>query len=95
MAPAKDIYMLHALTCVDSACVSESLKVYSDRYQIEKWEQEVVQSFYDDRYVDHVSIRKNPDNYILCSSFFDMKHLLDIKPNGGTYINSSCEAFNE
>jgi ribonuclease J len=24
-----------------------------------------------------------------------MKHLLDIKPNGGNYIYSSCEAFNE
>jgi ribonuclease J len=24
-----------------------------------------------------------------------MKHLLDIKPNCGTYIYSSCEAFNE
>ena len=24
-----------------------------------------------------------------------MKHLLDIKPNGGTYIYSACEAFNE
>ena len=24
-----------------------------------------------------------------------MKHLLDIKPDGGTYIYSACEAFNE
>jgi ribonuclease J len=24
-----------------------------------------------------------------------MKHLLDIKPNGGTYIYSACEAFTE
>jgi len=24
-----------------------------------------------------------------------MKHPLDIKPNGGSYIYSSCEAFNE
>jgi ribonuclease J len=31
----------------------------------------------------------------MCFSFFDMKHLLDIKPNGGNYIYSSCEAFNE
>jgi mRNA degradation ribonuclease J1/J2 len=45
--------------------------------------------------VDHKAIRNNPDNYILCFSFFDMKHLLDIKPNGGTYIYSACEAFNE
>jgi hypothetical protein len=34
-------------------------------------------------------------SFILCFSFFDMKHLLDIKPEGGTYIYSACEAFNE
>jgi len=96
VVPAKDIYMLHPLTCIDSACVSDSLKVYSEiGNKSRKWEQEVVQPFYGDRYVDHVSIRENPDNYILCFSFFDMKHLLDIKPNGGTYIYSACEAFNE
>jgi ribonuclease J len=96
VVPAKDIYMLHSLTCIDSACVSESLKVYSEiGNKSRKWEQEIVRPFYGDRYVDHVSIRENPDNYILCFSFFDMKHLLDIKPNGGTYIYSACEAFNE
>jgi ribonuclease J len=96
VVPAKDIYMLHALTCIDGACVSDSLKVYSEiGKNSRKWEQEVVQHFYGDRYVNHVSIRENPDNYILCFSFFDMKHLLDIKPNGGTYIYSACEAFSE
>jgi ribonuclease J len=96
VVPAKDIYMLHALTCIDSACVSESLKVYCEiGNKSRKWEQEVVQPFYGDRYVDHVTIRENPDNYILCFSFFDMKHLLDIKPKGGTYIYSACEAFSE
>jgi ribonuclease J len=45
--------------------------------------------------VDHTLIRENPNNYILCFSFFDMKHLLDIKPDGGTYIYSACEAFSE
>ena len=93
---AKDIYMLHALKCIDSACVFDSLKVYREIVtKSRKWEQEVVQPFYGDRYVDHVLIRENPDNYILCFSFFDMKHLLDIKPKGGTYIYSACEAFNE
>lgn len=96
VVPAKDIYMLHALTCIDSACVSDSLKVYSEiGTKSRKWEQEVVQPLYGDRYVTHTSIRENPDNYILCFSFFDMKHLLDIKPNDGTYIYSACEAFNE
>ncbi len=60
-----------------------------------KWEMEVVSSLYGDRYVDHASIRESPEEYILCFSFFDMKHLLDIKPEGWTYIYSACEAFNE
>ena len=96
VVPAKDIYMLHALRCIDSACISDSLKVYSEIVtKSRKWEQEVVQPFYGDRYVTHTSIREHPDEYILCFSFFDMKHLLDIKPDGGTYIYSACEAFNE
>jgi len=96
VVPAKDIYMLHALTCIDSACVSDSLKVYSEiGNKSRKWEQEIVRPFYGDRYVNHETIRENPENFILCFSFFDMKHLLDIKPNGGTYIYSACEAFSE
>jgi ribonuclease J len=88
--------MLPALTCIDSACVSESLRVYSEiGNKSRKWEQEVVHPNYGERYVSHEAIRDNPDNFILCFSFFDMKHLLDIKPNGGTYIYSACEAFSE
>jgi ribonuclease J len=60
-----------------------------------KCEQEVVQPLYDDQYVDHPAIRDNPNNHILCFSFFDMKHLLDIRPNSGTYIYSACEVFSE
>jgi ribonuclease J len=96
VVPAKDIYLLQALACTDSACISDSLKVYSELINKErKWETEAVQPLYSDRYVTHTSIRENPDNFILCFSFFDTKHLLDIKPNGGTYIYSACEAFSE
>jgi ribonuclease J len=96
VVPAKDIYMLKALECTDSACKSRSLKVYSEMINKErKWETEEVERDYEGRYVTHSSIRENPDNYILCFSFFDMKNLLDIKPNGGTYIYSACEAFSE
>jgi ribonuclease J len=94
---AKDAYMLCSLGCVDGVCRTESLKIYDEikGKTRKKWESEVVQPSCSGQYVDHMSIRKIPGNYILCFSFFDMKHLLDIKPNGGTYIYSSCEAFNE
>jgi ribonuclease J len=45
--------------------------------------------------VDPKEISASPDRYILCFSFWDMKHLLDIKPEGGTYIYSSSEAHTE
>ena len=94
---AKDVYMLHNLQCINGSCMTDGLRIYSEVMDKSKrkWEQEVVQTNYGDRYVNHEAIRDNPDNYILCFSFSDMKHLLDIKPNGGNYIYSSCEAFNE
>jgi len=97
VATAKDVYMLHNLQCINGSCMTDGLKIYSEVMDKSKrkWEQEVVKSLYADRYVDHEAIRDNPDNYILCFSFFDMKHLLDIKPDNGNYIYSSCEAFNE
>jgi ribonuclease J len=48
-----------------------------------------------DKYVKHDAIRRDPGRFILCFSFFDMNHLLDIKPEGGSYLYSSCEPFNE
>jgi len=93
---AKDMYMLDALKGIDSLSISESLRVYDEvGSRSRKWEADVVLPKYVDRYVDHATIQSNPNNFILCFSFFDMKHLLDIKPEGGTYIYSACEAFNE
>jgi ribonuclease J len=94
---AKDLYMLHSLQNICWSCLTEGLGIYNeitDRSR-RKWEQEVVASHYADRYVSHDSIRDSPEEYILCFSFFDMRHLLDIKPEGGAYIYSACEAFNE
>ncbi|VVB64362.1 Ribonuclease J [uncultured archaeon] len=97
VAMAKDVYMLHNLQSIGGSCMTEGLRIYNEitDKSKRKWEQEVVQPLYGDRYVDHTSIRESPEDYILCFSFFDMKHLLDIKPEGGTYIYSACEAFNE
>jgi ribonuclease J len=45
--------------------------------------------------VSHLTVRHSPEKYLLCFSLFDLKHLLDIKPSGGSYIYSSSEAFSE
>ena len=38
---------------------------------------------------------KNLENYVLCLSYYDMRYLLDINPQGGTYIYSASEAYGE
>lgn len=94
---ARDAYMLHAIECTGRACRLENLLVYNelkDRTRA-KWETETVQGECKVTYINHRQISGNPGNYILCFSLFDMKHLLDIRPDGGSYIYSSCEAFTE
>ncbi len=60
-----------------------------------KWETEMVMKQRLGQYIDSTTIAKDPGRYILCFSFLDMKNLLDIKPEGGIYIYSACEAFSE
>lgn len=95
---AKDVYLLHALECADGTCRYRPVGIYrelTDRTK-RKWETEVVEVLAGGQYISHLDIRNNPGGYILCFSFFDLKHLLDIRPPaGGCYIYSSCEAFNE
>lgn len=41
-------------------------------------------------------VRKNPDKYIVQSSFFQMSELFDLDPpQGSFYIKASCEPFND
>jgi ribonuclease J len=47
------------------------------------------------RLLDPDRIAADPGSYICCFSFFDVKNLLDIRTEGGTYIYSSSEAHGE
>jgi len=95
---AKDAYMLHALSCVEGSCrMDDNLLVYDElksRSRV-KWETEVVLDKWGAQYISPEAIRKNPDGVILCFSLFDLKHLLDIKTDGGGYVYSSSEAYTE
>jgi len=93
---AKDAYMLHAMECVDGICRMEDVKIYGElRGRRDKWEELIVMERWGEKYLDPLEISRNPESYILCFSFYDMKHLLDIKPEEGAYIYSSSEAFSE
>ena len=93
---SKDAYMLHAMSLVDGKDRMKDMKIYKElRAKRDKWESEVIMAKWGDRYVDPKEISQNPERYILCFSFYDIKNLLDMKIRGGTYIYSSSEAFGE
>ncbi len=93
---AKDAYMLYAISLADGEDRMKGVGIYGElRDRRDKWETEKVMEMWGGAYVDPSEINRNPDGYILCFSFYDMKHLLDIKPEGGAYIYSSSEAFSE
>jgi ribonuclease J len=94
---AKDAYMFLALDCADHACSMKDVLIYDelkDRRNI-KWETEVVMQQFGEKYLPCDKIHAAPEKYILCFSTYDLKHLLDIKPDQGTYIYSACESFSE
>ncbi|WP_290597206.1 MULTISPECIES: MBL fold metallo-hydrolase RNA specificity domain-containing protein [unclassified Archaeoglobus] len=92
---AKDAYMLHALEQADGIDRMHGLAIYCElKDRKEKWEK-FVRNEWEEHFIDPKEIATNQSGYILCFSFNDMKHLLDIKPSGGVYIYSSSEAFTE
>lgn len=96
LVTAKDAYMLHAIELVDGVDRMKGVGIYKElKDKREKWELEVVIKRWGDSYVDPEKIRENQESFILCFSFYDLKHLLDIKPEGGLYIYSSSEAHSE
>ncbi|MDT8358213.1 MAG: MBL fold metallo-hydrolase, partial [Methanomicrobiaceae archaeon] len=95
---ARDAYMLHTLRCADGIDrLTPDIAIYRELtdHTRRRWEGEVVEAQAADRYVEHTEIHDDPGSYLLCFSYFDVKHLLDIKPEGGTYLYSACEAFTE
>jgi len=92
----KDAYFLWALKKVAGInIIDENVKIYTKlQSSQQKWEEKIL-NLYDEHSISPFEIRNNQENYILCFSFYDMPHLLDVNPDGGVYIYSSSEAFGE
>ncbi|MFX1313713.1 MAG: ribonuclease J, partial [Promethearchaeota archaeon] len=94
VVPAKQVYLLKALEGVDGIDRTSKILVFGE-YKSGKnsWEE----NFLKQRviYIDPMDIAATPSSYILCFFLYEIKHLLDIKPQNGTYIYSSSEAFEE
>lgn len=94
----KDAYLLYAMHMVDASVPvpGDNLLVYnSPKGSTDKYEEWILDHVYPDSLVRPTEIRDSPGDYLLSLSFWDMKHLIDIKPSNGHYIYSSSEAHNE
>lgn len=94
----KDMYLLEALDSVEKTNLHKDENIYIFEEMEETrpaWERELKER-YEGRFVEPSQVKRNPGDYILCLSFFDIKHLTDTAcEEGGIYIYSSSEAYTE
>lgn len=88
----KDVALLQSIAKVDGNVRKDSLWVYrslSDREwdQVEKLREEGWQV------TDPDDVAMQPEEHMLCLSFWDMAKLLDLDWNGGTYVYSNSMAY--
>ena len=95
---AKDAYLLQAMAHVEPAnptVAHPDVLVYQElKSVLPSWEVEVRERHWD-RLIGPRELQANAEAFILCFSFWDLKELVDIDPQGGLYIYSSSEAYNE
>ncbi len=94
---SKDAYLLKALEKADGVNRTKNTLIYKElRGGTRYWEDKYLKNeLGEENYIDPTKISSAPEQYLLCFSLFDIKHLLDIKPEQGTYVYSSSEAFEE
>lgn len=94
----RDAYLLQAMRCANQSipdvASEENLQVFEElKARLYVWERRIRDAC---GTLESAKISENQGQYILCFSFWDIKHLLDIKPKPGSlYIYSTSEAFTE
>ena len=91
----KDAYFLEALRTADGIDRMRGMRVYLPLKGTTSGIDDKVHQRYEGLFVDPGELHSAPREHILCFSYFDMSQLLDIKPEAGTYIYSSSEAYSE
>ena len=78
---------------VPSVVGDDHLAVYKRRKgRYEKWERELLEGV---EVVDCTDVRRHPERFVLNLDFTNLGELVDIQPQGGNFINSMSEPFNE
>ena len=101
----KDAYAVEGLIAAGTEISTENIEVYKKSVERTEWWMKYLgrgdghpvenSALWDGKMVHPLEVQKDPSRYILAFSLYDLPNLLDIKPEGGTYIYSSTEAFNE
>jgi ribonuclease J len=94
----KDAYLLHAMHSADPQVPvpGRDMLIYDcPKGGESKFEEYILDKAYPGDEVKGPEIGRAPGDYLLSFSFFDLKHLVDIRTHGGCYLYSSCEAFSE
>jgi len=82
-----------SFACIDEEWVNASeLHPYHLESDYKLWERDYLTY---DNTVNYKDIKENPSKYIFGCDFFELKELIDIKPENGLYIWSKTEPFND
>jgi ribonuclease J len=94
----EDAYLLRAMHLVDPEIPSpgdEGLAILqAPKAGMRSWEREVLATV-EPHLVGAAAIRRAPGDFLLCLSYWDLGILVDLEPQGGTYIYSASEARDE
>ncbi len=97
---AKDQYLLDAVRLAGAGPwkldeMADAL-IYDERKVSKSAVEDRVRERYAARMLPPEEVRRDPERYLLCLSFYDIKHLIDIDPPpGGLYVYSSSEPYGE
>jgi len=91
---AKDAYLLQAMAACGHRNLLPSLLMYGgfSEPRMPVWKRGLFDQITP---VSSGEVKRDPGSFILCFSLYDLVALPDIAPDGGSYISSTCEAFNE
>lgn len=94
----KDAYLLERMHVIDPKIPSpgeDGLAILlTPRASSYGWEKDLLEKFAG-HLTDAAAIRRAAAGHILCLSYWDIASLIDIEPQGGTYIYSASEAYDE
>ncbi len=92
-----DAYAIAGLLAAGTEIDTENIHLYRKPAERTEWWKKTVHEseLWKDKLLTPIDIKKAQGQYILAFSLYDMPNLMDLKPEGGLYLYSSTEAFNE